>query len=324
MNSWLRLWNDMPNDPKWRTISRVSGHPITAVMSVYIHLIVSANIECDKGVTQCDAEDVASALDLDTECVLQIIDAMQGRVLDGNKVKGWDKRQPIREDNSTERTRAYRKRKKKENDIKQGINESRRDDVTEHCDASERNISACDDSVTQCDAPEAEAEAEAEYKKNTAKAVSKKAAAFENNNNLEINEPESKPFNPHTANMTDFLPENPPDLYGKVMKLVNNPNLAMTGFQTLKEWQQKGYNEADILAGIQKIRDRGGTAKAKSLRYFNSAIDEEHQIRVNGFVKEPVDEQRLAEMRKKYPDRDEAVYLAEQKKKQELEQHGKC
>ncbi|EOP2197647.1 hypothetical protein QSF09_003200, partial [Escherichia coli] len=24
-NAWLRLWHDMPNDPKWRTISRVSG-----------------------------------------------------------------------------------------------------------------------------------------------------------------------------------------------------------------------------------------------------------------------------------------------------------
>ncbi|ENW8560590.1 hypothetical protein ACR6SH_005434, partial [Escherichia coli] len=23
-NAWLRLWHDMPNDPKWRTIARVS------------------------------------------------------------------------------------------------------------------------------------------------------------------------------------------------------------------------------------------------------------------------------------------------------------
>ena len=23
-NSWLRLWHDMPNDPKWRTIARKS------------------------------------------------------------------------------------------------------------------------------------------------------------------------------------------------------------------------------------------------------------------------------------------------------------
>ncbi len=41
-NAWLRLWHDMPNDPKWRTIARVSGQPIATVMAVYIHLLVSA------------------------------------------------------------------------------------------------------------------------------------------------------------------------------------------------------------------------------------------------------------------------------------------
>lgn len=40
-NAWLRLWHDMPNDPKWRTIARVSGQPIATVMAVYIHLLVS-------------------------------------------------------------------------------------------------------------------------------------------------------------------------------------------------------------------------------------------------------------------------------------------
>lgn len=41
-NAWLRLWHDMPNDPKWRTIARVSGQPIATVMAVYIHLLVDA------------------------------------------------------------------------------------------------------------------------------------------------------------------------------------------------------------------------------------------------------------------------------------------
>ncbi|WP_252355071.1 hypothetical protein, partial [Escherichia coli] len=26
-NAWLRLWHDMPNDPKWRTQNRVAGQP---------------------------------------------------------------------------------------------------------------------------------------------------------------------------------------------------------------------------------------------------------------------------------------------------------
>ncbi|ENB5641076.1 hypothetical protein ABH220_005106, partial [Escherichia coli] len=69
--SWLRLWHDMPNDPKWRTISRVSGQPIATVMAVYVHLLVSAS----RNVTTCHdvsrrghidvtTEDLASALDV--------------------------------------------------------------------------------------------------------------------------------------------------------------------------------------------------------------------------------------------------------------------
>ncbi|EEY1967912.1 phage replisome organizer, partial [Escherichia coli] len=51
-NAWLRLWHDMPNDPKWRTIARVSGQPIATVMAVYIHLLVSAS----RNVTKCHGE----------------------------------------------------------------------------------------------------------------------------------------------------------------------------------------------------------------------------------------------------------------------------
>ncbi|EEV0545208.1 phage replisome organizer, partial [Escherichia coli] len=48
-NAWLRLWHDMPNDPKWRTIARVSGQPIATVMAVYIHLLVSASRNVTRG-----------------------------------------------------------------------------------------------------------------------------------------------------------------------------------------------------------------------------------------------------------------------------------
>lgn len=93
-NSWLRLWHDMPNDPKWRTISRVSKQSIPAVMAVYIHILVCASNATERGRTQsvCN-EDIASALDMEVEQVDQIISAMQGRVLDGDMVSGWAKRQ---------------------------------------------------------------------------------------------------------------------------------------------------------------------------------------------------------------------------------------
>ncbi|HAW1833168.1 TPA: phage replisome organizer [Escherichia coli] len=133
-NAWLRLWHDMPNDPKWRTISRVSGQPIATVMAVYIHLLVSAsrNVTTCHGVslrghTDVTTEDLASALDVTEEVIDSILQAMQGRVLDGDLITGWEKRQVLKEDNGNvsqtakspaERKRAQREREKsrKQND----------------------------------------------------------------------------------------------------------------------------------------------------------------------------------------------------------------
>lgn len=112
-NLWLRLWHDMPNDPKWRTIARVSGQRIGDVVAVYVHLLVCASNAIERGRTQSfNCEDVATALDMGTEQVQQIVDAMQGRVLDGDMVAGWEKRQVAREDGSAERAKAWREAKK--------------------------------------------------------------------------------------------------------------------------------------------------------------------------------------------------------------------
>lgn len=109
-NSWLRLWHELPNDPKWRVIARSSGQPIPSVISVFLHLLVSASQNEKRGVTQYNAEDVAAALDLETKCVEAIVESMQGRVLDEGRITGWGKRQPIREDFSAERVKKWRER----------------------------------------------------------------------------------------------------------------------------------------------------------------------------------------------------------------------
>ena len=79
---------------------------------MYLHLLVSASQNEPRGQVDANAEDIASALDIEASSVAQIIDAMQGRVLDGKMVTGWDKRQPTKEDNSAERTRQWRERHK--------------------------------------------------------------------------------------------------------------------------------------------------------------------------------------------------------------------
>lgn len=156
-NSWLRLWHDMPNDPKWRTIARKSGQSIGDVIAVYLHVLVNASNASEQGVTQCDdcergrtlnlsPDDIASSLDIETEQVEQILGAMQGKVLEGDHVTGWSKRQPIREDDSAARTKAWRERKRAEKLAQeQGANANKR-------------------SVTQRDAPDKDPDKDKELK----------------------------------------------------------------------------------------------------------------------------------------------------------------
>ena len=113
---WLRLWVDMPNDPKWRTIAKNSGRTISEVLAVYLHILVDAANATERGRTQANTsfEDIASALDMDAFDVKLILDSMQSKVLDGDNVMGWDKRQPQRENGASERAKAWREAKKLE------------------------------------------------------------------------------------------------------------------------------------------------------------------------------------------------------------------
>lgn len=112
-NQWLRLWHDMPNDPKWRTISRRSKQPITTVIAAYVHLLVMASIAEERGTIQVNEEDLANALDTSPQSIRAILSAMEGKVVKDNKLIGWSKRQPIKEDGSAERAKAWRESKKR-------------------------------------------------------------------------------------------------------------------------------------------------------------------------------------------------------------------
>ena len=110
---WLRLWTETPNDPKFRSIAKISGQHITVVLSVFMHMLCSAKTSSEQG-SLCDwvDEDIAAALDLDPEQVVAIRTAMQGKILDGDRMQNWEKRQPNREDDSRERVAACRARQK--------------------------------------------------------------------------------------------------------------------------------------------------------------------------------------------------------------------
>lgn len=112
-NQWLRLWHDMPNDPKWRTIARISCQPISLVKAAYLHLLVDASQNVTRGHATVTHEDLASALDVTEDAISAVLEAMQHRVLDGMRLLGWEIRQPKREEyasgESTAKSPAERK-----------------------------------------------------------------------------------------------------------------------------------------------------------------------------------------------------------------------
>lgn len=135
MSGWVRLWEDMPTDPKWRVVARRSGQPVPAVIAVFTILMVEGGKAGRSGdISGARVEDIAAALDMDDDAVGAILEAMQGRVVDGQVLSGWDRRQPKREDASTQRVKEYR----------------------------ERNKAAVKRDETQCNAPEADTEADTE------------------------------------------------------------------------------------------------------------------------------------------------------------------
>ncbi|EFJ1839475.1 phage replisome organizer, partial [Escherichia coli] len=134
----------MPNDPKWRTIARVSGQPIATVMAVYIHLLVSASRNVTRGHIDVTTEDLASALDVTEEVIDSILQTMQGRVLDGDLITGWEKRQVLKEDNGnisqTAKSPAERKRAQRERERKREQNGD--------CHGASRNVTHMSRRVT--------------------------------------------------------------------------------------------------------------------------------------------------------------------------------
>lgn len=142
---WVRLYHDMPTDPKWRVIARKSGQRIGDVVAVFNFVLVNASANgAERGrLHNLSNEDLAAALDLDEQDVKAILEAMEGRVIAGDRLIAWEVRNPKREDDAAQRTRDWRERKRTQ----------------------------CDAPVTERDAPEEEKDTEAEQAEGRARAV---------------------------------------------------------------------------------------------------------------------------------------------------------
>lgn len=115
MTNWVRLWEDMPTDPKWRVIAKKADVTISEVIAVFTFMLVKAADPKHRGRIEnwCD-EDVAEALNMDANAIERIRTHMNGKVLQGSKLTGWEARQPMREDGSADRARKWREKQKQE------------------------------------------------------------------------------------------------------------------------------------------------------------------------------------------------------------------
>lgn len=140
---WLRLWHDMPNDPKWRTIARNCGEPVSLVIATYLHMLVDASRNVTRGHVTVTTEDIASALDVTEKQISAIFSAMEGRVIDQGRLLGWEKRQPKREDSGNPETgaksAAQRQKEKRERDRLAKLNFETPAPVTQ-CHETSRNV----------------------------------------------------------------------------------------------------------------------------------------------------------------------------------------
>jgi hypothetical protein len=128
--SWLRWWDGTCSDPKWRVIAARSGQPVGDIVAVWAWLLERAR-QADGDVGDVDVEEIAVTYGYEVDNVASILKALADKGLIGEgAIKNWRKRQPKREDDSRERVKAWRAAK------------------------------ACNESVTHCNAPEAEAETE--------------------------------------------------------------------------------------------------------------------------------------------------------------------
>jgi hypothetical protein len=108
---WFRWHHGTVNDPKFRVVSRMASVTVRDVLCVWIAMLECASQATVRGLLEgWDHESVGAGLDLEAAHVQAIHDAMQGRMLDGNSIRNWEKRQPKREDT----TAAKRQRDKRE------------------------------------------------------------------------------------------------------------------------------------------------------------------------------------------------------------------
>lgn len=116
MTDWFRSWHGAPTDPKWLGIARRANVAPGIAVAIAWALMDRASQAEDRGsIDGYDSEGLAYFFGCEPDQVDAIVVAMtdKGMISEG-KFASWERRQPKREDGSSERAKEWRERKKAE------------------------------------------------------------------------------------------------------------------------------------------------------------------------------------------------------------------
>jgi DnaD/phage-associated family protein len=135
MASWFRSWHGAPADSKWLTVARMAGSRPGVVGYVFWSLLDYASQAEERGsVIGFDAETCADYSGFVEAEISAVVVALECKgIITNGRLTEWDKRQPKREDDSTQRVKRHRAEKSVTHDKKTDT-----ENVTQ-CNAEKRN-----------------------------------------------------------------------------------------------------------------------------------------------------------------------------------------
>lgn len=147
---WFRAYHGITSDRKWAIVARKAKVSVGVVVSVWVALLESASEAEDRGsVADFDAETVDALYGYEDGTSAAVLAALEAKdLICEGRVCAWDKRQPRREDDNTERMRRCRERKRQQT-AADAESDAHGDAAVAPCDAS---VTECDDAVTHGDA----------------------------------------------------------------------------------------------------------------------------------------------------------------------------
>jgi hypothetical protein len=108
--NWCRLYADTPGNLTLRLVAKRTGLPVVVVVGVWTAMLCHATAADPRGTLAGWSDEImAVGLDMEPGTIAAIRAAMQGLLLEEDRLTGWAKRQFL-SDSSTTRTRAWRQK----------------------------------------------------------------------------------------------------------------------------------------------------------------------------------------------------------------------